>query len=165
MKKLIRYRISIAVTFPATHPRKGEATLFVDKIKGNYCLLHEWLAEGAKIHTIRGNYELWAKRFEKIDKGDAVLELYTWSGKPYNSKQVVFATLGKEDGIGLQKLIFTDVESFKVAISNESFGFLHKKVADIAKNDGLSLDDFKAWFKGTDLSKPLAIIHFTDFRY
>ena len=26
-------------------------------------------------------------------------------------------------------------------------------------------DDFKEWFKGYDLSKPMAIIHFTAFRY
>ena len=36
---------------------------------------------------------------------------------------------------------------------------------DLAKNDGLSLDDFKAWFKSYDLSQPMAIIHFTSFRY
>jgi len=42
------------------------------------------------------------------------------------------------------------------------------KITDIrtlAKNDGLSLQDFKDWFKGYDFSKPMAIIHFTRFRY
>jgi hypothetical protein len=39
------------------------------------------------------------------------------------------------------------------------------KLDYLAKNDGLSLDDFKEWFKGYDLSKPLALIHFTKFRY
>ena len=162
MKKLIRYRISIAVKFPAAHPRKGELTGFVDKIKGNFCLLHEWLADGAKIHTIRGNYELWAKRFEKIDKGDAVLELYTWSGKPYNSKQVVFMTLGKDDGIGLQKLDCSDDYLYTVRIDDVRHSFSDKVIAE---NDGLTPADFEQWFKGTDLSKPMAIIHFTDFRY
>jgi hypothetical protein len=36
---------------------------------------------------------------------------------------------------------------------------------DIATNDGLSEDDFKAWFEGYDLSKPKAVIQFTNFRY
>lgn len=36
---------------------------------------------------------------------------------------------------------------------------------DLAHNDGLSTDDFKEWFRGYDLSQPLAIIHFTKFRY
>ena len=36
---------------------------------------------------------------------------------------------------------------------------------ELAKNDGLSLEDFTAWFKGYDLSETMAIIHFTPFRY
>jgi hypothetical protein len=35
----------------------------------------------------------------------------------------------------------------------------------LSKNDGLSLPDFKAWFMGYDLNEPMAIIHFTTFRY
>jgi len=35
----------------------------------------------------------------------------------------------------------------------------------IARNDGLSFDDFEEWFKDYDLSKPMAIIHYSDFRY
>lgn len=37
------------------------------------------------------------------------------------------------------------------------------------KNDGLSLEDWQEWFKGhehdTVHDNPLAIIHFTNFRY
>ena len=40
---------------------------------------------------------------------------------------------------------------------------------ELAKNDGLSLEDRQEWFKGhekdTVYDKPLAIIHFTNFRY
>ena len=35
----------------------------------------------------------------------------------------------------------------------------------LAANDGLSVSDWLAWFKCYDKTKPLAIIHFTDFRY
>ena len=35
----------------------------------------------------------------------------------------------------------------------------------LAKNDGLSFNDWFYWFEKYDLSKPLAIIHFTKFRY
>lgn len=186
MKKLIRYRISIAVKFPATHPRKHQATFFVPKIEDalgmiRSCDPHSDLCKSLhtvcercyygqpynerllKIHTIRGNYELWAKRFEKINRGVAVIELYYWSGKPYASKQVVFLTLGKDDGIGLQKLEFSASGLFGMIKIDDDFP--DTSIASIAQNDGLSLDDFKAWFKGADLSKPLAIIHFTDFRY
>lgn len=36
-----------------------------------------------KRHTIRANYEFWAKRFEKIAAGEAVLSIREWVGKPY----------------------------------------------------------------------------------
>ena len=36
---------------------------------------------------------------------------------------------------------------------------------DFAKNDGLSVEYFKEWFKGKDFNEPKAIIHFTNFRY
>jgi len=32
-------------------------------------------------------------------------------------------------------------------------------------NDGLSFDDWLDWFKDYDLTKPMAIIHFTPMRY
>ena len=35
---------------------------------------------------------------------------------------------------------------------------------ELANNDGLSLSDWRGWFNGTD-HLPLAIIHFTPFRY
>ena len=35
----------------------------------------------------------------------------------------------------------------------------------LANNDGLSLQDWREWFKGYDQGKPMAIIHFTDKRY
>lgn len=38
-------------------------------------------------------------------------------------------------------------------------------IASHAANDGLSLSDWREWFKGYDLTKPMAIIHFTPFRY
>jgi hypothetical protein len=39
------------------------------------------------------------------------------------------------------------------------------EISELAKNDGLSENDFCEWFRKYDLSKPMAIIHFTNFRY
>ena len=70
-KKLIRYRVSVSVKFPATHHRKGEDTYFAQKIRRNIdCKkCHHELCDNCgigdvwnKLHTIRGNYELWQKR-------------------------------------------------------------------------------------------------------
>ena len=36
---------------------------------------------------------------------------------------------------------------------------------DLAENDGLSFENWADWFKDYDLKQPMAIIHFTNFRY
>jgi hypothetical protein len=69
-------------------------------------------------------------------------------------------------GIGVQELHMTDICA--CASSVETYGFRCWSgvgIDKLAENDGLSLVDFKAWFKGYDLSKPMAIIHFINFRY
>lgn len=182
-KKLIHYRLGVSRYFPATHPRKGQKTQFVCKvlhaINDSGVDLYEKCSHDCgsscgrrlldpKNHTIRANYALWEKRFEKIERGEAVLDLFYWSGKPYNSKQIVFATLTKDDGIGIQKLQFLcdkdGVYSLKYPEIDDNM-HVDADWNDLSKNDGLSLEDWKAWFKGCDLSIPLAIIHFTPFRY
>jgi hypothetical protein len=184
-KKLIHYRLGVSRYFPATHPKKGKSTYFKEKIQTavfndyapcagcdgadscSVCEVSEILKEiWPKLHTIRANYDLWVKRFEKINKDEAVIDLFYWSGSPYRSKQVVFATLTKDDGIGIQKLEFDPkgiLNPFVEDVYIDEVSFIDK--TELAKNDGLSLEDWKAWFKGYDLSKPLAIIHFTSFRY
>ncbi len=153
-KKIIRYRIPVSVKFPATHPRAGEPTDFVKSI----------LTFG-KRHTIRANYQLWSKRFEKIERGEAVLELYHWSGKPYASKAVTICQLRKDDGIGIQKLTF-DFEKFESPrVWEEDDKSYIVFLGRLASNDGLSFQDFRDWFAGYDMTSEMAIIHFTTFRY
>jgi hypothetical protein len=179
MKKLIRYRIPISLTFPAGHPRKSEPTLFIDKITKTLDLhkdestsetMMSWCREDLKLHTLRSNYALWAKRFEKINKGEAVLELYFWTGKPYNSKTVVIRQLGKSEGIGLEKILYHQNKDvfkwgFKWAVGVGEEMKQRVSQATLANNDGLSLHDFVSWFKSYDLTEPMALIHFTEFRY
>lgn len=140
------YVITVSEFFPKTHPKAGEKTNFPLAIKYY-----------DKIHTIRANYELWKKRFEKIDKGEACLSIRVWEGKPYASKQQEIFRYDKTHGIGLEKLDHEKVFDCWMPIQ--------ANIMDLAKNDGLELEDFKKWFSSYDLSKPLAIIHFTDFRY
>jgi len=118
-----------------------------------------------KLHTIRANYDLWAKRFQKIAAGEACLSIRQWVGKPYGkgSTQREIARLTREDGIGIQKLRVEKLWGCDRLL----IGRLGYEVAsiDLANNDGLSLNDWREWFKGYDLTKPMAIIHFTPFRY
>lgn len=102
---------------------------------------------------------MWAKRFEKINAGEAVLSIRVWEGKPYNSKQREIFRYDYRRNIGIEKVTFRDY-LYDININGKSVD-----VDELAKNDGLSYSDFEHWFKGYDLSKPMAVIHFTDFRY
>lgn len=142
------YVITLSEKFPTKHQRKGQETAF-----GRSFL------NGKKIHTIRANFPLWEKRIAQIQKGEAVLSVRQWTGKPYQSKQVEIARLTAEDGVGIQELKLTDL-SRPTTINGQRI-----ELPLLAQNDGLSFNDWFNWFIGYDLSKPLAIIHFTKFRY
>lgn len=160
MTKLKTYVITVSRTFPKTHAKAGEPTFFAEKIDSIKCDL-PFPAYDPKIHTIRANYPFWEKRIDAILEGKAVLSIRYWSGKPYNSKQTELCQLDKDSGIGIQEVYF-HLKDFKNVFVNFNtvVGTDH-----LSENDGLSLIDFKEWFKGYDLSKPMAIIHFTKFRY
>jgi len=163
------YVLMISRTFPAYHQRKGEQTYFADKILKQYSDFNNFLG-WQKIHTIRNNYKLWKKRIEKIQAGKAVLSVRYWSGSPYNfkkdnSKQIEFLRLDKDSGIGIQLLKFCDQDITSPMVDYFFMTYKYISVEDLAKNDGLSFDDFEWWFEKYDLSEPMGIIHFTDFRY
>jgi hypothetical protein len=159
MKKTIRYRLPVSTQFPAGHPRKGKPTYFKDKIEmalGRFercCVIDEfgsteiWL----KLHTCRANYLLWVKRMEKVNAGLAVIDLFNWKlpGGRFTrgNEQIVFATLDKNSGCGVQILYFDSIDKANVADGNKTL----TSYTELAKNDGLSLEDFKFWFKGYDL--------------
>lgn len=178
------YYLTLSQTFPATHPRKGEPTYFKEKIYNAGVLMsgpvdYQLPANSkdlnvTKLHTIRANYKLWAYRFAKIETGQACLSVRVWSGKPYRSKQIEIARLTKDDGIGLQALEFLEFDpAFKPGIWIAGKTYSQSQKLILAENDGLSFDDWNAWFFGKkkngqplyDLSGTMAIIHFTSFRY
>lgn len=169
------YVLTLSKTFLKWHPRAGEPTYFKEKFEqaqaitkaGKFpCGLPYPDFIDPKYHTIRANYPFWKKRFDEIERGEACLSIRQWSGKPYCSKMIEIARLTKEDGIGIQKLEFLEFDpAFKdgIWISGKTFSQSHKEC--LAENDGLSYKDWQDWFRNYDLSKPLAIIHFTKFRY
>jgi hypothetical protein len=165
------YVLTLSQVFPKWHQKAGQATFFKDKFHAAITNNDEYWN---KLHTIRANYELWRKRFEQIESGEACLSVRQWTGRPYASKQVEIARLTKEDGIGLQALEFLEFDpAFKpgIWIAGDTYSQDHKLI--LAKNDGLTFDDWNAWFFGKkkngkplyDLSQTMAIIHFTSFRY
>lgn len=157
------YVITLSRYFPVKHSKAGEPTQFRDAFyagqvfnRGSECIYLR-----PKLHTIRANYLLWEKRIKDIQEGKAFLSVRQWSGRPYFSKQIEIARLTAANGVGIQMLRFLG--------DNFNGGYIRNGVYPsdkiLAKNDGLSLADWEAWFRGYDLSKPLAIIHFTKFRY
>lgn len=175
------YVIMLSKQFPVGHPRAGAPTFFCVKfllaIGCPYCEIEQdlsgenisscnscWNAtKEPKLHTIRANFPAWQKRIAEVQSGAACLSIRQWSGKPYRSKQLEIARLTASDGIGVQLLDLSG-KAFPVVID----GVPHTEpeiVQSIAANDGLSLEDWENWFKCCDKSKPLAIIHFTKFRY
>ena len=159
------YILILSRTFPAKHPRKGEQTNFYNQLLNAICSANNMIIGfqkvGMKLHTIRGNYELWSKRFEQIEAGKACLSLRYWMGKPDHSKQTEICKLTKDDGIGLQRLEFYNGCLQQPILS--SGRTINAEL--VAKNDGLPFESWKDWFRNSDTSKPLAIIHFTKFRY
>ncbi len=176
------YVLTLSKTFPKWHPRAGEPTYFKEKFEqaqaitkaGKFpCGLPYPDFIDPKYHTLRGNYERWWKIFEQIAQGKACLVLKQWIGVPYRSKQETIAVLTKDDGIGIQKLKFASDRDGHQCWWNFSIDgrYCHYDTKadyvpnELAENDGLSYKDWQDWFRNYDLSKPLAIIHFTKFRY
>lgn len=169
--------ITLSKVFPKGHRKEGKLTFFKEKFMfgqqwqfcspkdrdANYPKCDECLkyCEPLKIHTIRSNYTFWAKRFKEIERGKACISVRQWTDKPYHSKQVEIARLTKEHGIGIQKLTFKGALNCLQIDGEYSIADL----STLAENDGLSFEDWESWFTGYNLAQPMAIIHFTKFRY
>lgn len=161
--------ITLSERFPTTHPRKRQETNF-----------ERLFLSGKKIHTIRGNFPRWEKIISQVQSGEAVLSVRKWAGKPYRSKQVELARLTAENGVGIQKVVFSRSEweedngqhfCYWATVNEQEIS-----LDDAARNDGFSdCDDYISWFD-PEIGKQnpdkegwrhleLAIIHFTKFRY
>lgn len=161
------YYLTLSPKFPSTHARAGQETEFEAAFNaGQDTPKGDTFAKYKKLHTIRANYDFWAKRFEKIAAGEACLSIRQWVGKPYGkgSTQREIARLTREDGIGLQQLSFTvdAADNQRVALID---GISLPSLRVLANNDGLTLEDWNEWFRGYNLSNSLAVIQFTKFRY
>lgn len=143
--------IILSNKFPANNPEAGKETHFREKINS-----------GEKIHTIRGNIKWWMEKAEKINSGEMALHLRSWTGQPYNSKQEEWAVYDK---IGIQQITMMYNDGWVATVDEKSV-----PIEEIAKNDGLTVEQFENWFFGLKCDPFFqefhgVIIHFTDFRY
>lgn len=148
--------LTLSREFPKGHKKAGHTTTFAILV---YCK--------RKLHTIRDDAKgLWAKRVDDINSGKKLLSLREWKGRPYHSEQTEIKRLVHT---GLQKLTMT--YGADDAVPRCWVDDKEVPVEVLAKNDGLSVEDFVDWFFGAG-SKSKGnvfegvIIHFTDdFRY
>lgn len=150
-------------TFPVYHPKRGQPTYFVEKIwahliySGQYdfemCQSYldaPWAKDlfdtnkvsefvqtrQFKMHTIRQGYSR---------SKDEIFSPRVWSGRPYTSKQIAFAPPLK---ILRVPMFFKDTLPDIGSVFLRNVQWLSDTyLQSIAQNDGLSLEDFQAWFK------------------
>lgn len=146
------YVIILGKTFPNGHPRAGQDTHFKEKF-----------LSGEKNHTIRSNYPLWATRIKEIREGEACLSVREWVGTPYRSGQTEIACLDARSGVGIQKANISVLNKMvwcSIGKNNASI----VPITEVAKNDGLSEEDFIKWANWAEMSDQ-AIIWFNGLRY
>lgn len=145
--------ITFSRVFPTYHQKAGEPTYFVEQIWNSLNLLKLPVPKnielpsdfmwsilhlsnyGCKYHTIRSG-----NRF----KAGEYFSPRVWSGKPYNSKQIIIAP-----DLKIEKQWSFDLINGKLIIG----GLFHclvsqeEKIESFAKNDGLNSADLLDWFK------------------
>ena len=145
--------------FPKEHPKAGQPTFFVEKIykclylmkvvpkeiveSFNFGIMNDKKVS-PKLHTIRKG-----KHFKDGD----LFSPRIWTDKPYCSKQISIAA-----DIKLEKVFDFKIEIDKdyICVLIDNYPFYEENstmvtqveaLETLAKNDGLSIEDFKSWFK------------------
>lgn len=114
-------RLSFSSQFPKKHIREGQATNF-----------HELIERDVKTTTIRGKCPL---------QVGEVFEKFVWGGEPYQSKWT-HRELLRVVAIDLIEIIPNWTRVF-VDYDKE---LTEAEIAELARKDGLSVDDFWSWF-------------------
>jgi len=141
--------ITFSRVFPAYHPRKGDPTYFVEKLNKSlpfkeYGIIFSDLIHNdipffdieyfktcdPKHHTIRAG-----NRWKVGDK----FSPRVWSGKPYASKQMVIAP-----DIEIKSIWNISILGLTIWVNGKVINSL--EYSELAKNDGLTSADLKAWF-------------------
>lgn len=141
--------------YPKTAIHAGKPTHFKEK-----------LLDGRKIHTCRTNFIKWYYNIDKVNDKGYVMSVREWNGKPYGKgvKQTVIKEYRK---VGYQSLTMKynhETDELECFIDGKRY----TEIATLAKNDGMTLEEFKNWFFGKDMKHNVyngIIIHFTEFRY
>ena len=149
--------ITFSRVYPSHHPKKGEPTFFMEKIWSSigmndheiisqFIWPSDWLDQKfePKHHTIRAGH-----RWKVGDK----FSPRVWSGKPFQSKQITIAPDIEISKVWDFKINVDDdyvlitIDDWPLFEENMTFQTHFDALEELAKNDGLTVDDFKIWFK------------------
>jgi hypothetical protein len=142
--------------FPANHPRKGDPTLFVQKILSSlidigHISMSRTIEIGKELNLVgyRSWEELRGLRYEpknhtirtgnRWKEGD-FFSPRIWTGKPYASKQKEFV-----HPVEIKKVWPFEVDENGVASIDGTYLFGEEDENMLALNDGLSWEDFSNW--------------------
>jgi len=163
--------ITFSRFFPSTHPRKGEPTYFVEKVltsvhpKVSYHieniadLVGNNLPLPLSIDELL-NHEVWGNckpKFHTIRAGNRwkVGDYFSprvWSGKPYQSKQIILAPdieIKKVWDFEIKmayKELPLDYDTY-IIIDHRFYHTDDEIMKQLSQNDGLSLAELLQWFK------------------
>jgi hypothetical protein len=141
--------LTFSRTFPSYHPRKGEPTYFVEKLNKSLPIWKYGIIFTDLIHNDIPffdieYYKTCEKKYHTIRAGHRwkVGDNFSprvWSGKPYQSKQIIIAP-----DLEVKKVWDFEIKENSIMVNS----FLYSGAENrIAKNDGLDRDDFLNWFK------------------
>lgn len=143
--------LTFSTAFPGYHSKAGEPTYFVEKIllglpssivigltsiPSKYYQTFLQLLADRKLFEPKGHTIRAGKHWKVGDKFSPRI----WSGKPYNSKQLIIAP-----DIEVKKVWDFEINRKGIRINGNNVDDIDLEL--LARNDGLSLPDFLAWFK------------------
>lgn len=132
-------------------------TLNLDKTADSQCENCPRVGLHPKLHLVKSNFPIWSKWISEVNAGKATLSIKQWVGSPQKSIRETLIKFDSTSNIGVQKIRYR--YGWEVDCPNRYDSH------ELAANNGMSLEDWQAIFCNADRSKPMAIIHFTDFRY
>jgi hypothetical protein len=147
--------LTFSRAFPSYHPRKGEPTYFVEKITQSRILLGNIPCDIPDEIFSTEMYHICEPKYHTIRAGNRwkVGDQFSprvWSGKPYNSKQIIIVPdieVKKVWDIVVEKDCFQLESGVKVVTKIIIDGkHITSNYEPLSMNDGLSLDDLCNWF-------------------
>lgn len=149
--------ITFSRFFPSYHPKAGQPTYFVEKF---WCSLFSEVPQQYRepfenyknpTESILWSYRMHGRKYHTIREGSRwkVGDKFSprvWSGRPYNSKQVIIAPDTEVKKVWDFRMLGGMFAINGIVKTGETEGH-HELLEFIAKNDGLSKDDLLKWFQ------------------